>query len=452
MKIRLRYGHGWCEAQSPPGISWMRVSTSARDGNREGPADDARGAERLQDRLLGPETGPGLDTRLRGIRRIGIVVPDRTRSAALDRLLPALFDFLARHEDRLRHRVALLAGGGAHLPDDPENLRGFVPPSWRSRVDLFAHDARAKKTLRRVGKTSAGTPVDLNRVLLEQDLVIAVGAIGFHYFAGFSGGRKAIFPGLASLEGTRANHRLVLHPDPGAGLHPACRPGNLDGNPVHLDMLQAAKMLDPEPFLVNALLDADDGLEEVVTGELETAHARGCAHYLRRHRARLPDQADLVVADAGGHPRDIDLVQAHKSLLHLSPLVRDGGVVILAARCAEGVGSPTLLRWFAHPDGRSMEAALRADYMLNAHTALSLRLRTERFRLLLVTEIPAALLSGTGIEPCPTFAEALRRARDMLAGELRGACIHSPTHHIWSTGPGTPGSAGPSTLPAPRSS
>ncbi len=428
MKVRARYGDGWVEATSPSGVDWMPPPTRVPFDAE--PDEDAA----VEDLLLHPTTGAGLDARLAGARRIAIVIPDRTRPAGLDHLLPALFRFLLDAGGPARFRVTLLAGGGTHAPDPLGRLRSLVPEAWAGSLSCAAHDATNDDELEMIAETAAGTPVVVNRRFQEQDVAIAVGAIGFHYFAGFSGGRKAIFPGLASYEGIRLNHRLVLHETEGHGLNPACRPGNLDGNPVHMDMLDAVGRLSVPVFVLNAYLSPDHRIDGLVAGDLGEAHEVGCRRYLARHRVRIPAPADLVVADAGGSPKDIDLVQAHKALVHLSPAVRDGGVAILAARCAEGVGSKTMLQWFAHPDSVSIESALRSAYSLNSHTALSFRRHTERFRLLLVSELDPSVLEGTGAEPLGSLGSALDRARHLLSGEVRAVRLSSPVSDILEVG------------------
>jgi nickel-dependent lactate racemase len=417
------------EADAPGDIVWAAspVAQPLADPGGEGSRDPDRSLDRL---LVEPTSGVGLDVRLRDVSRLAIVIPDRTRPAGLDYLLPRLFGFLGQVGGSDRFRVTLLAGGGTHAPDAVSRLRAFVPEAWSRTVACVAHDATRDEAIQLVAETAAGTPVAVNKTLLDQDLALAVGAIGFHYFAGFSGGRKAIFPGLASYESIRLNHRRVLHDEPGQGLHPACRPGNLVGNPVHKDMLDAVSSLPVPTFVVNAFLSTDHRIDGIVTGDLAHAHAEGCRRYAAQHRIRLPARADLVIADAGGHPKDIDLVQAHKALVHLGPAVRDDGVVILCAKCTEGVGSKTMMRWFDYPDSASIEAALRESYMLNSHTALSFRRHTERIRLLLVSDLAPELLSGTGAEPCASLDAAIARARELLSGEINAICLTSPTSDI----------------------
>jgi nickel-dependent lactate racemase len=262
------------------------------------------------------------------------------------------------------------------------------------------------------------------RVVEGEPVVIVVGAIGFHYFAGFTGGRKGIFPGLGAYESVRENHRLVLDEN-GPGLHPACRPGSLEGNPVHEDMLDAIRFVPGRIFLVNAICNDDGEVTDVYTGDVIEAHAAGCEAYARAHTRRCDEPVDVLVVDAGGHPRDIDLVQVHKSLVHAMPAVRRGGTIVLRAACAEGIGSPTLASWFDEGDSRAIEKALRASYQLNSHTALSLRQCAERHDLAMVTSLPAALVERMGARVASSVDEALGAAA--RGGARRGLVITAPT-------------------------
>jgi nickel-dependent lactate racemase len=409
------------EAEAPPGLSWLTAepegtATSAAAPPMEPPARPAL------DRLLDePLTGPSFGEFLRGVRRLAVVVPDRTRPAALDVLLPVVFERVRSHTPAIA--IDLLIGGGTHAPEDPSRVLGLLPPALRRGANAHSHDAH-DPGMRSRGTTAAGTPIVVSERVFAGDACIVLGGIGYHYFAGFSGGRKGLFPGLGGYEAIRRNHELILHPQPGEGLHPGCRPGNLAGNPIHLDVLDVVRAIDVPVFALHAAISPGGGPEEILSGDLFVAHAEACRRYGDRHRQALPARGDLVLADAGGHPRDIDLIQVHKALVHLAPAVRDGGVVVLAARCSEGVGSKTFLPWFLHGSSREMERALRAAYTLNAHTALSFRKLTERFRLHLVSELDERIVSSLGAFPFRSLESALTAGVDRLRAGGSGVATH----------------------------
>lgn len=413
--ISLAYGDHTLEVPTPAGLTWVAVPAS-----RPVPRIPDVAAT-LEERLTTPTAGAPFPSLARGARRVGIVVPDRTRAAGLDELLPGVVDALSRAAPSAA--VTVMVGGGTHAGDDPAAWSRRLPGA----VALHVHDARDDTALVTRGQTTRGTPATLARAATEVDLLVVLGAIGFHYFAGYSGGRKGIFPGLGGYEAIRRNHSHVLVPDPGRGLHPACRSGNLVGNPVHLDALEVARMVGPEVFLINVALGPTDGVEDLVTGDLAVAHAAGASRYGERHSVALDAPVDLVVADGGGHPNDLDLVQTHKSLRHAAAAVRDGGALVLAARCEEGVGSATMARWFDYPDADALEDALRADYTLNSHTALSVRRITGRVAVHLVTDLDPDLVRRTGAIPHRGLAEAIAAASADVGGTGRALLLRRPT-------------------------
>ncbi len=411
----LRYGASVLHAELPPGIDWRPVPDPPAGGR--GPVDPLA-------RFASPEGAEPLDRFLAGASRVGVVVPDRTRPAGLERVLPALAHALDRVVPDAQ--VTIFVGGGTHRPGDASVVTDHLPAAFAARASIRLHDARDPASLVPMGRTSRGTDVTLHRELPEQDRIVAVGGVSYHYFAGFSGGRKAIFPGLGGYESIRQNHRLILSESSGESLAAACAPGRLAGNPIHLDALEAAALLPVPVFGVHVLTDATGGIEDVRCGDLVESHARACDDYARVHATHLAACATVVVADAGGHPRDIDLVQTHKALVHLAPVLEDGARLILVAACPEGIGSETFLRWF---DGRSVSEiaeAMRAEYTLNAHTALSWRRQAERLDVRLVTELPADVCRRIGVRREVTLADALGSIADGLPPGAVGYVLRSP--------------------------
>lgn len=424
-QAELAYGERIRAVSLPAGLEWSLVP--------EAPAAATVTVEDVRSALDRATVGPPLGALLDEASHVGLVVPDRTRPAGMDVVLPALFEWLAEGDGA--RRVSLLVGGGAHAPDEGARWVARVPEPWRPRVSLHVHDARDDRALVSVGTTTRGTPVFLHRALEDVDAVVVTGAIGYHYFAGFSGGRKGIFPGLAGVASIQANHRHVLS-ETHDELHDACRPGNLLGNPVHEDATEAVRLLKRPIFLVNVLAREDGAPEDVVTGDLVEAHRIGCERYLARHAVSLDAPADVVLADAGGAPRDVDLVQAHKALLHAASIVRDGGTLIFLAECAGGVGSRTMVPWFDHETSAAMARAMRDAYTLNAHTALSFRRITERVHVRFVTELPDALCRKAGAEPAPNAEVALAEAAARERGG-RGLVVRSPTTRVFRIGGST---------------
>jgi nickel-dependent lactate racemase len=339
--------------------------------------------------------------------RICIVVPDATRRAGVDRIAAALL--LRLGELGVPDgNVSFLIGGGIHRPPTDVECELILGAAVNKRARVVVHDAAALADLVELGITARGTPVTLNRHVQEADHTILVGAIGFHYFAGFTGGRKALLPGCASAEAIRANHLLALD-DERLGRRTGVGTGRLDGNAVHEDMEEAARMVEPS-FLVNTVVDAAGHIQAVYAGHWRNAHRRGCAEYADRHAMAVARRRELVVVSCGGAPRDVNLIQAHKAIEHASGAILDGGLMIVLAECREGLGRDDFLAWFVPGGARATASLLQERYQVNGQTAWALRSKVERFRILLVSKLDPETVRRMGMEPYATLDSALSAA------------------------------------------
>jgi nickel-dependent lactate racemase len=251
-----------------------------------------------------------------------------------------------------------------------------------ARYTVYQHDAREEFSLVHLGKTSRGTSVSLNRRCLEAGLIVLTGSVSFHYFAGFGGGRKTLFPGLAGYESIVANHRLTLGDRP--GLHPGCREGNLEGNPVHEDIMEAFEMA-PAPFVLNTCVAPRGGVVRAFAGEHARVFPAACAAARRAFGVSVSRKADLVIASCGGHPWDINVLQMHKALRNACAAARDGASVVLVGEARQGVGSKALEEGLRLASWQEADAHFRRSYALNGHTVVSFLQQAERVDLHLVS-------------------------------------------------------------------
>lgn len=355
--------------------------------------------------LLNTPVGtPPLEEIVRPDEQVIIVVPDATRAAGVERIAPLLVERLNARglDDR---QISVLIGGGIHRAPTPDEVRAILGARLPEKIAVHSHNANDASTHIRLGTTSSGTSVELNRRLVQATHVIVVGAISFHYIAGFSGGRKAILPGCAAERSIQANHLLSFDRET-LEKRPGIASGCLEGNVVHRDMEEAVEMLKPS-FLVNTVLNSDDRIAAVYAGHWREAHQRGCAEYGASHTVAVSERRPLVIVSAGGAPRDINLIQSHKAMEHAAALLEEGGTMIVLAKCAGGLGRADFLRWFV-PGGSSATARLLVeDYKINGQTAWGLRRKAERFRLLLVSTLEAVTVRRMGIEPHATLDSAL---------------------------------------------
>jgi len=377
--------------------------------------------------LRRPLGAPALARAAAGARTAVVVVSDPTRETALRELLPPIFRHL-REGGLSPDRVSVLVAYGNHARARDRDLRamwGRLPRGTR----VLHHDSKSPEDLVEVGRLRSGRALRLNRQLVEAEFAVITGGITFHYHAGFTGGRKAILPGLASREDILANHALTLSPrgggDPSSWRQAACAPGRLEGNPVHEEMDAAARLFAARaarpPFLVNSVLAEAGGLAAVFAGDLFLAFARGARYVASRFRVSLARPFDLVVASAGGRPRDASFYQSHKAFDHASRATRDGGVVVLAAECPEGPGAG-MLEWFAHPTPEEHLSALRRRFEVPGGTALALRQKLARVSGVLVSRMKPGDVRAMGLIPAGSLEEALARARAILGSAPVRAC------------------------------
>lgn len=348
--------------------------------------------------------------------KVVIVTSDITRYTASEIYLPLLVERLNR-QGIPNSAIEILIALGIHRKQSDHEHQKIVGPLYK-RVRVIDHDCDNLPGLAFIGKTSNGIEVNINRHAVEADRLILTGVIGFHYFAGFGGGRKSVLPGIASRQACMASHFAVLNPRPGSGKNPLATTGNLEGNPVHQAMLEGCAMAEPD-FILNTVLSTDKRIMAAFGGHWRTAHEEGCRYYRERFSFPISAKADLVIVSCGGHPKDINLIQAHKSMEYASQTLKEGGVMILLAECRDGFGNDTFFSWFRHKRLEEFEAALRDHYEINGQTAYSILQKALRFRIILVSRFSAQQVDAMGMIPAVSLDAALGTAETLLPAEWR---------------------------------
>ena len=380
------------------------------------PAVPAPPAALVREALDHPVGTPRLEKIVRPGEKVAIVTSDITRYTGSEHYLPVLVERL-NALGVTDHDIEIVIALGIHRPQTEAEHRKILGPLF-GRIRATDHDCDNPGELVTLGITAGGVPVTVNRRVTEADRVIVTGTVGFHYFAGFGGGRKGLVPGVASRETCMASHFAVLNPPEIGGKHPGAATGVLEGNPVHAAILEAARMVEPD-FLLNTVLSPEKEILAVFAGDLEVAHLAGCEMVRRLYAVPLQKPADLAVVSCGGAPKDINFIQAHKALDYGVNALRDGGTIILLAACPDGFGNKTFFSWFRHRDLEEFESALRAHYEINGQTAYSTRLKAERYRIILVSEFGEEETRGMGMEKAADLEEALRMAFEKLPPEPR---------------------------------
>ena len=340
-----------------------------------------------------------------------IVVPDKTRNCGATVFLPILVGRL-NHLGVSDEEIKIILANGSHVPNDANEVRKIVGDGIARRIKILQHDCHDADALTFVGKTKFGTPVILNRIVLETPQVIIGGTAVHHYFAGYGGGPKMINPGCAGYETITANHALTI--DARAGrIHPNCRASQVQGNPVQEDIRDSMRFVAVD-LLLETVLNERREIVDVFVGELFETHDRACKRVDEIYRVPISVKADLVVASCGGFPKDINMIQAHKTIHNAFQAVKKNGVLLVLAECAHGIGSATFMAWFEYADVGEQIQALTENYKLNGTTALSLRRKCERAKIVFVSKLPDGIVRKTGMLPARDLQEGWQTARSHL--------------------------------------
>lgn len=365
----------------------------------------------IKNALDQPEGFPPLDSFFQKGDKVVIIVSDITRYTGANLFLPSLINRINRHGIPDKD-IAIVFSLGIHRPMTREEQKKIVGEEVAQRIHKENHDPKEEGKLVSLGKTKRGTPVVINRRVAEADKVILTGTIGYHYLAGFGGGRKSIIPGVASFESCVAIHLLVLDPEK-RGRHPRARTGVLKGNPMHEDMMEASGLTPPK-FLFNTIFSPEYAILGLAVGDWEEAFYQGCQFLDQYFKVPIPQLADLVIVSCGGFPKDINFIQAHKTFDYAMNALRPEGVMILVAACSEGIGNPDFLKWFRFHDLMEIEVQLRKNFQINGQTAYATLLKAKRAQVFLLSELPDSVVRTMSLRPVHSIAEALSKAYQLL--------------------------------------
>src|SRR5687768_11464083 len=412
-EIELPYGRGAVT------FNWDadRFSTISEVSNLEKPLTDfAVGAA-----LDSPIGSPPLDEIVDTSDSVLIVVPDATRAAASAQIVNLLVRRLVQ-VGVSPARMAVIFATGIHRAVTEQEKVELLTPFIVQRLKILEHDAYDPSKLTTFGKTESGVEIQLSSALREYSRVIVLGGVNFHYFAGFTGGRKSICPGLASAETIKRTHMLALDFETG-GRKAGVGTGLLDGNAVHEECERIAQLAGPA-FAVNTIVNQQKRAVSLFCSDWRLAHRAAWEHYLVHNFVGIPEKRDVVVASCGGFPYDINLIQAHKALDMASYACKDGGTIVLLAECGDGLGRADFMKWFDSADSRALADRLRAEYEVNGQTAWALLTKAERYRIYLISQLPDEQVKRMGMTPARSVAEALEGAR-AGAGYImpRGAAV-----------------------------
>lgn len=343
---------------------------------------------------------------IREFKNVLVVVPDVTRYAGMEQILPILYDDYLKG---ITPRIIFALGN--HRKQTTEEQRGIVSDFIHDCVPCFDHDCFNDDVLSSLGRTPSGLDIKVNRSLLQADAAIVTGSINFHYLAGFGGGRKSIFPGIAGYETILGIHKKVFREDR-LGKHELAKSGSLTGNPMHEEIMRAVGLIKTPLYLINTVLNDKKDFLNVFAGGIREAHIAGCSWYAQHFAVRAEEKADIAIVSSGGFPKDINFIQAHKAIEHAMGAVRDKGTVIVNGECEDGLGNKDFLRWFDYATIDEMEPHVRAADKVYAQTAYATRCKAERCNILLVSDLADPEVVKMGMKPYKTLQEAIKAADD----------------------------------------
>ncbi len=333
---------------------------------------------------------------------VAIVTSDVTRPFPAYQVLPALLDELEAAGVSLGD-VLIVFALGSHRGHSEAEMRKLVGDGVFERVRCVDHDPA---DCVRMGVSSHGTPYDVFRPVAEAKRRICLGNIEYHYFAGYSGGAKAIMPGVCRREAIQSNHSMMVREEAHAG--------RMEGNPVRQDIDEVLRCC-PVDFIVNVVLDEHKQILHAVCGDAVKAHREGCAFLDQLYKTKIPARGDIVLVSPGGYPKDINLYQAQKALDNAKHAVRDGGVIVLCASCAEGLGEEVFERWMTTSQSTGfMVEEIQRNFELGGHKAAAIGMVMERCQVFLVSDLPADFVSKIFFTPFPTLEAAYRAAKERL--------------------------------------
>ena len=393
MKLEFGYGKG-VQIVDVPDKNLMAVLT-ANELEHE-----RRGADAVDYALDNPIGAPKLGTLVKPGQKIAIITSDISRPLPSYDVLPSVLRELNAagipDED-----ITVVFALGSHRPQTEEECRKLAGDYAYDKVRCINSDPDDCILM---GTSTNGTPFSITRSVAEADFRIALGNIEFHYFAGYSGGVKALIPGVSTPEAIQCNHSLMVSPD-------ACA-GKLEGNPVREDLEQALNFC-PIHYIVNAVLDEHKHIVYAVAGDVIKAHRVGCEYLDKMYRKPIPHRADIVLVSQGGAPKDANLYQTQKALDNSKHAVADGGTIIVIGACNEGLGSAKFEEWLVGSEkAHDMVERIGRDFQLGGHKAAAIGMVLDRANIDLVSEMDDDFVRSIFLNPQPSAQKAFDEAME----------------------------------------
>ncbi len=359
--------------------------------------------------MAAPYGGKRLSELARGKSKVVIIASDHTRPVPSKVIIPFMLSEI--REGNPSADITILIATGCHRETTAGELEAKLGREIVQNERIYVHDCRDESMLVNIGKLPSGGECIINRLCAEADLLCAEGFIEPHFFAGYSGGRKSVLPGVCSAETVLANHCAEF-------IHsPYARTGILENNPIHRDMLWAANAAGLE-YIVNVVLNEDKKVVYAVSGDATLAHEAGCA-FLSKYCGARAQKSDIVISTNGGYPLDQNIYQSVKGMTAAEAAVKDGGVIIMLAEAGDGTGGDEFYRCMkAKDDPKEIYDDImtrgRSETVMDQWMTQILSRILMRARVIYVSKAPDSLTAAYHFIPAHSLGEAMQKAEELL--------------------------------------
>ena len=362
----------------------------------------------VDESLANPFGTPPLHVIAKGKKKVVFIASDHTRPVPSKIIVPRMLAEIRKGSPGAD--ITILIATGCHRATTMAELEAKFGPEIMNREKIVLHDCDSPNVVN-IGKLPSGGEMIINRTVVEADLLVAEGFIEPHFFAGFSGGRKSVFPGVTSRKTVVYNHNAEFI------AHPKARTGILDGNPIHIDMLHAARAV-KLAFICNVVINAEKEVIYAVSGDCDTAHRKG-ADFLVSKCAVRAIPADIVISTNGGYPLDQNIYQAVKGMTAAEAAVKKGGVIIMLSKSNDGHGAPEFYKTFA--EEKDLDRMLDTFMKTPKETTRIDQWQSQIFarvlkhaRVIFISDAPDEMVRDMHMIPVHSIPEALKKAEEIL--------------------------------------
>ena len=396
MKVSLKYGEGevTLSLKGAASVEFLQEKPSPVIANLT--------SAFLEAVTTGSVGSPPLHEVIRPEDRVTVLVSDITRYwMRQDKICPLLADYLCHQIGVNKSNIVFLVALGTHRPQTREELEMLVSPQVYHSFEVVNHDCSACDLVT-VGTTSRGTKVRVNPLVVDRKVILLGGTV-HHLMSGFGGGRKSILPGVSDEDTIFQNHIHALDPDaPRSSLKIGM--GVTEGNPVHEDMVEAARLVNPA-FGINLVVNSRQEHCAIIAGHWLYAWEESCRVVEACFGLPIAKKADVVIASCGGYPKDINLYQAVKTLLNASQAIMDGGTMVFLAECREGGGTPAFFDWIQPLKEGRLDAALRQDFTISGYIFYAACEAVAKANVLMLTKIIPDVIAPMGLQAFGDLAQ-----------------------------------------------